>query len=112
VNETHEIQHAPVPLPDIQELTEAQVCGRACVWCAVVLCNSVAVDLGARDVTAHGLITRWFPRGCRSCAYTRLFDEFKKHLKGCTQCSTSLPWCTQGQRLFGAAMRVGRKAPR
>ncbi|MET7359193.1 hypothetical protein ABZS76_12155 [Streptomyces sp. NPDC005562] len=103
---------APLELPAPGSLAEEQVCGRRCVWCAAGLNNSTAVDLGAREVDAHGSGERWFPRGCRACAYAHFCEASDQHRQGCKQCSTGLPWCTTGQRLFGAAVRISRQVRR
>ncbi len=105
-------QAPPITLPDPAGLAEDQVCGRRCVWCAASLNNNEAVDLGARQVDAHGSGAHWFPRGCRPCAYTHLSEASQQHRKTCKVCSTSLPWCRTGQTLFGAAMRASRPVPR
>ncbi|MEU5578263.1 hypothetical protein ABZ791_19340 [Streptomyces huasconensis] len=102
----------PIALPDPAGLAEDQVYGRRCVWCAASLNNNEAVDLGARQVNAHGSGAHWFPRGCRPCAYTHLSEASQQHRKTCKVCSTSLPWCRTGQTLFGAAMRASRPVPR
>ncbi|WP_282796189.1 hypothetical protein [Streptomyces sp. CC224B] len=99
----------PIQLPDPAALAEEQVCGRRCVWCTASLNNTIAVDLGAREVDAHGSGARWFPRGCRSCAYANFCERFQEHRTGCQQCSTGLPWCVTGQKLFGAAVRINRQ---
>lgn len=112
MTETQTIGELPVELPDPQDLAQAQVCGRACVWCAVALDNAAAVDLGDRDVGAHGSVTRWFPRRCRPCGYTHLYAALQAHRESCKQCTTSLPWCIRGQRLFGAAMRISEPVRR
>ncbi len=88
------------------------MCGRRCVWCAASLNTATAVDLGERTIDAHGSGARWFPRCCRDCGYRRLFAAFKKHANGCKQCSTSLPWCLQGQTLFRAALDFNRQSRR
>ncbi len=106
-----ELPSVPIELPD-PCLATAQVCGRACVWCAVTVNNGEAVDLGEREVTAHGSVTRWFPRSCRPCAYTHLSEASQRHRKECKVCSTRLPWCRTGQALFGAAMRAARPVQR
>ncbi|MFD4477567.1 hypothetical protein ACFWPU_15845 [Streptomyces sp. NPDC058471] len=99
----------PLELPEPGSLSDQQVRGRACVWCAVALSNATAYDLGVRDTDAHGSAARWFPRACLPCASTHLCAASEEHRKDCEQCATSLPWCTTGQRLFGAAMRIHRQ---
>ncbi|MEV0120857.1 hypothetical protein AB0I16_04750 [Streptomyces sp. NPDC050703] len=108
-----DVPSLPIDLPAPGGLAEAQVCGRACVWCAVVLDNTTAIDLGAREIDAHGSVTRWFPRSCGPCGRARFRDAFTAHRSECPVCSTKLPWCTTGKRLFGAFLRADRpEAPR
>ncbi|MGW6703632.1 hypothetical protein ACWGDE_01880 [Streptomyces sp. NPDC054956] len=52
------------PLPAIGGLSEDQVRGAACVYCAVRLDNGNAIDLGERPAKRGGSIIRWFPRAC------------------------------------------------
>lgn len=97
----------PLDLPDPSELSPAQVCGRACLWCHVTLDNAVAVDLGARDVEAHGSITRWYPRSCRPCEFQRVYGALLNHTQSCEQCADDLIHCEPGTALR-KAMRVVR----
>ena len=41
---------ALLPLPDMARMSDAQVRGAACAWCAVVLAPATAVDLGLRRI--------------------------------------------------------------
>lgn len=52
------------PLPRMFELSEQQIRGTACVYCAVRLDNGDAVDLGERRTNRAGSVIRWFPRAC------------------------------------------------
>ncbi|WP_263165374.1 hypothetical protein [Streptomyces sp. SCSIO ZS0520] len=52
-----------LPAPDL--LTEAQLSGAECVWCAVALSGPTALDLGMRP-HPDGL-SHWFPRACPNC---------------------------------------------
>lgn len=97
----------PVPLPDLQNLSSNQVCGRACIWCHVTLDNTMAVDLGAREVDAHGSTTRWFPRACRGCAFQRIYAVLLDHTASCEQCADNLAQCAEGTALR-MLMRVAR----
>ncbi|WP_158939613.1 hypothetical protein [Streptomyces sp. NRRL S-87] len=51
-------------IPPLAQLSEQQVRGQCCVWCAVRLSNGTAHDLGPRYVRRGGLRIRWFPRSC------------------------------------------------
>ncbi|RZD74895.1 hypothetical protein C0Q61_21990 [Streptomyces albidoflavus] len=57
-----------IPAPDT--LTDAQLRGAACVWCAGRLATATAVDLGTRPDPAWSG-ARWYPRGCPGCAEAR-----------------------------------------
>ncbi|MER5184492.1 hypothetical protein ABT009_40305 [Streptomyces sp. NPDC002896] len=52
-------------------LSEQQVRGTACVWCAVTLNNGTAVDLGPQAVRRLDGRIFWFPRACPTCALNR-----------------------------------------
>ena len=54
-------------LPEWADLSEQQVRGRACVWCAVTLHNGSAVDLGSRRIRVLDGHLNTFPRACRTC---------------------------------------------
>lgn len=86
----------PVHLPDPDGLSEPQVCGRACVWCAVALSNPTAVDLGERAVDAHGSSTHWFPRGCRPCVLLYVYRAQLDHTQSCEQCADDPALCNIG----------------
>ncbi|MCP3820042.1 hypothetical protein NLX86_18675 [Streptomyces sp. A3M-1-3] len=51
-------------LPAVAELSERQIRGTACVYCAVALDNATAVDLTPRWFRRAGQRVRWFPRAC------------------------------------------------
>ncbi|MGW0537793.1 hypothetical protein [Streptomyces sp. NPDC003032] len=97
----------PIQLPDPAGLAEDQVCGRRCVWCAASLNTAIAVDLGARDVDAHGSGARWFPRCCRSCGHTHIYRALLDHTQSCEQCADDLTRCPDGTALR-MAMRMVR----
>jgi hypothetical protein len=94
---------ALLALPAVDELSDTQVRGSACVWCAVVLSPKTAVDLGQRtgDVT-------WFPRGCRPCAGIRAYEALLDHAPTCEQCVDDGRLCTTGVGLR-RLVREGRR---
>ncbi|WP_405799251.1 hypothetical protein [Streptomyces sp. NBC_01506] len=59
---------AATELPPVESLTERQLRGVDCVLCQTRLNNATAVDLGRREVDAHGMRTLWYPRTCAGCA--------------------------------------------
>ncbi|WP_371528362.1 hypothetical protein OG302_22230 [Streptomyces sp. NBC_01283] len=92
-------QH-PVPLPDVSTLSETQVRGRACVWCAVALNNSTAIDLGVRAIEAHGgSSAHWFPRSCRHCSIAHAYRALLDHTEACEECNSTPSRCTEGAAL-------------
>ncbi|GAA3103289.1 hypothetical protein GCM10010449_27940 [Streptomyces rectiviolaceus] len=93
------LEAPPVQLPDPGGLSGQQVRGRACVWCAVALRNSTAVDLGVREVDAHGSSASWFPRGCRPCAILNAHKAVLDHSQGCLRCYDNPARCAEGQAL-------------
>lgn len=98
----------PVQLPDPDELSEQQVRGRACVWCAVALNNSTAHDLGVREADAHGSPASWFPRSCRPCAVVAAHKAHLDHTEKCLQCYDNPARCTDGQALRQTLKEVRR----
>lgn len=82
---------SPVPLPELDTLTERQRGGRVCVWCAVTLSTTTAVDLGERVERGRGL--RWFPRGCYVCVDLMTYRALLDHTQACTQCAAGLRRC-------------------
>lgn len=88
-----------IPLPAHNDLSQQQVRGAACVWCAVTLAPGTAVDLGQRRVRVLDDHVTTFPRGCRQCtgkaAYRALFD----HCPTCKQCVDNAAECATGSSL-------------
>lgn len=97
-----------VPVPDPEGLTEQQVRGRACVWCAVALNNATAIDLGTREQQAHGTLTHWFPRTCRPCAVLHAYRAQLDHMQSCMQCADEPARCDEGSALR-LALRLVRR---
>lgn len=101
-------ESASVDLPRVDTLTQAQVRGRACVWCSVALSNATAVNLGERTVDAHGSRTHWFPRACRPCAKTNVYKALLDHTQSCEQCNDTPALCEAGSSLR-ATLKVARR---
>lgn len=75
-----------LPLPDMARMSDPQVRGAACAWCAVILAPATAVDLGPRPIRLlDGHITVR-PRGCRVCVAKQLPATQQAHVAGCEQC--------------------------
>lgn len=74
-------------LPPVTGLSEPQVRGKACVWCAVIL-NNTAIDLGTQEAQFAGSTAHWFPRSCRHCNIRKAYEALLDHLNGCADCTT------------------------
>lgn len=86
-----------LPLPSLDTLSEAQVRGKACVWCTGTLNNGTAIDLGARPVKYAGrATTSWFPRGCRRCTAIEVVGPLDAHTASCVACNTLGGICSTG----------------
>ncbi|OON81945.1 hypothetical protein [Streptomyces tsukubensis] len=55
-------------LPRLSELSERQIRGAACVWCAADLVAGQDVDLGEQRCLWLSYKASWFPRACPHCA--------------------------------------------
>ncbi|MGW1024176.1 hypothetical protein ACWD4J_10720 [Streptomyces sp. NPDC002577] len=80
-------------------LSEQQVRGKACVWCAVALDNGTAVDLGPRAMKVVDDQARWFPRSCSSCAEPHAYRALLDHSQRCEQCADDQSQCQEGTAL-------------
>lgn len=81
-------------LPSLTGLSEQQIRGKACVWCAIALENGTAVDLGRRPIQYAGTQTSWFPRGCPSCAESEALKDLAEHTERCRACNTRGGLCS------------------
>lgn len=68
---------AVVDLPSVTGLSEAQVRGKSCVWCGVIL-GATAVDLGPQKAQRAGDQVAWFPRGCRLCTAEHAYSAAER----------------------------------
>lgn len=90
---------AILALPDLDTLTDAQTRGKTCVWDAVALTTSTAVDLGERMSPRRGTEVRWFPRVCRSCIATLAHHTLYGHAPLCERCVDDAGSCDTGMAL-------------
>ncbi|GAA3099213.1 hypothetical protein ACFQ0X_08180 [Streptomyces rectiviolaceus] len=95
-------------VPPVGGLSVAQTCGRACVWCAVVLTTENAVELGTRSERRFDTDFIWFPRGCRFCAEPRAYRALLDHIQSCEQCADETGRCTEGHALRQRLKEVRR----
>lgn len=98
----------PLKLPEPGSLTEQQVRGRACVWCAVALNNATAHDLGMRSMRRLDTEFAWFPRSCRPCTVAAAHRAHLDHTEKCLQCYDNPAHCTDGQALRQTLKEVRR----
>jgi hypothetical protein len=83
---------ALLPLPEHDAVSRQQRRGAACVWDAIALTPTTAVDLGARPIRPGGHYV-WFPRGCRRCVGVRARAAIRDHAPSCEQCVDDASQC-------------------
>jgi hypothetical protein len=74
---------ALLPLPPLHTLTERQVRGIDCVYDAIPLAPTTAIDLGARPAQRAGLPVTWYPRACRRCVGEAALRALHGHAPEC-----------------------------
>lgn len=94
--------------PSLDELSEEQVRGTACVWDGIPLSTATAVDLGERKVKLLDGAISMFPRGCRPCTAKAAHKALLAHAGSCEQCVDDAGSCETGQALI----RISREARR
>jgi hypothetical protein len=90
---------ALLAIPDPGTVSEAQVRGKACVWCAATLVAETAVDLGPRRKPVLDSSHQWFPRGCRTCTAAYALRALHDHAPRCEQCTDDPACCDAGRAL-------------
>ncbi|MGW4730556.1 hypothetical protein ACWEQC_15550 [Streptomyces shenzhenensis] len=75
-----------LPLPPIRNLTEDQVCGRACVWCTKRLTTGTVMSLGPRRRPGTESGACWYPRGCTTCVRAEARRVATLHARTCSTC--------------------------
>jgi hypothetical protein len=97
-------------LPSLDELTEQQVRGLACVWGGSLLeDDAVAVDLGPRRRGNLGREYEWYPRGCSFCVMVRALAALYDHADDCNECNTAAALCPVGRALYRVSIHGGRR---
>lgn len=87
-------------IPRLEDITERQVRGIACIWDGIPLVAANAVDLGVRKGSRAGAPVSWYPRGCRSCVAFAAVTQAALHSRACAACRNSEgPPCNQGRAL-------------
>lgn len=97
-----------LPLPDMARMSDAQVRGAACAWCAVTLAPATAVDLGVRRIRLLDRHITVRPRGCRMCVADRVPAVLEGHVGMCEQCVDNIAECETGQGLRRLELAVTR----
>jgi hypothetical protein len=87
-------------LPDPGTVSEPQVRGRDCVWCAITLAPDTAVDLGPRRRPVLDSSYEWFPRGCRDCTAPHALHALHDHVPSCERCVDDPACCAVGHALI------------
>jgi hypothetical protein len=90
---------ALLPLPSLDGLSQEQVRGAACIWCADPLDTATAVDLGERRHKRLDGRYSTFPRACRGCVHTEAYRTILNHGGSCEQCVDNLDSCETGVSL-------------
>ncbi|MFF8430064.1 hypothetical protein ACF07Y_33915 [Streptomyces sp. NPDC016566] len=95
-------------LPAPAALTDAQLRGAHCVWCAAELHGDTAVSLEPRHDSIKGVSGRWYPRGCRSCTLKPLLLLVRTHPGECEQCTDDASLCETRRALRALALELHR----
>lgn len=85
--------------PGLDELSEEQVRGTACVWSGTTITTATAVDLGERRVRMLDGAISMFPRACRPCVAEQALAALHEHAPGCEQCVDEAGVCETGRVL-------------
>ncbi|MEU5281134.1 hypothetical protein AB0G87_32540 [Streptomyces asoensis] len=86
-------------VPKAADLAPERVEGKRCVWCG----GAVSVDLGPRLSVIGGKLTRWEPRGCRSCVRREAGRVYDIHVTTCARC-THRDYCPDSKALYALAL--------
>lgn len=89
-------------------LSDPQLRGAACAWCAVILAPATAVDLGLRRIRLLDRHITVRPRGCRTCVAEHLPATQRAHAAGCEQCVDAPGVCETARALRHLEMTVTR----
>ncbi|MCX3064187.1 hypothetical protein [Streptomyces beihaiensis] len=92
-------------IPLVNTMTEAQLRGHRCVWCANPLDPARCVDLGER-IAEDGY--RCFPRACPFCTAVMVHAQLVEHSALCEQCVDDGTLCAETAELR-RALRDGRR---
>jgi hypothetical protein len=97
-----------LPVPDHDDLTDAQFKGTACVWCRTPISTDTAVDLGQRRAQIRDGHITVSPRACRPCTAERIPAALGQHTATCEQC-VDIPFgCDTATALRQLALEASR----
>ncbi|MEV1020721.1 hypothetical protein [Streptomyces sp. NPDC050264] len=94
----------PVAVPPLGALSELQLRGCCCAWCAVTLAVGRSVDLGERELGGR----RVFPRGCPTCTTIEVYIQVLDHATQCARCKDTKALCPETADLR-RALKEGRQ---
>ncbi len=92
-----------VPRPHTR--TAAQADGTVCVWCG----DTPDVSLGPRIGVRRGVLYRWLPHACHTCAGRQAARVHQAHRDACFRC-TPLEHCPDSRALY--VLSLPRLQPR
>ncbi|MET7651548.1 hypothetical protein [Streptomyces sp. NPDC005486] len=88
-----------LPVPKAAGLAPERVEGKRCAWCG----GADTVALGPRLSVIGGTLTRWEPRGCRSCTRREAGRVHDLHITSCARCSHG-EYCPDARALYALAL--------
>ncbi|MFD9394796.1 hypothetical protein ACFWBB_29880 [Streptomyces sp. NPDC060000] len=88
-----------LPVPKAAGLPSERIEGKRCVWCG----GTASMDLGPRLSVITGVLKRWEPRGCRSCARREAGRVHDIHITTCARC-THRDYCPDSNALYALAL--------
>ncbi|MFF9129105.1 hypothetical protein [Streptomyces sp. NPDC014806] len=95
-------------VPSLDDQSEAQQRGAACVWDGQPLTAETAVELGERRHRRLDGHYSTFPRGCAPCVADRAHRALLDHGASCEQCVDNAELCIVGRVLY-RLVREGRR---
>ena len=87
-------------VPTAAGLDDERVAGRRCVWCG----GLPTMVLGPRLSVLEGMLRRWEPRACCSCAGREAGRVYDLHIATCARC-THREYCPDARALYALAGR-------
>ncbi|GKQ36907.1 hypothetical protein [Streptomyces sp. A012304] len=85
-------------VPKAARLARARVTGQLCVWCG----KTPEMGIGPRLSVIDGVLQRWLPRACQSCASREAARVYGIHIRTCPRCSHR-DYCPDSRALHALA---------